>query len=84
MLSGRSQSTVLLAVVAEAVFSPIAAAQSYPAKPVSIIVPFCAGGTTDLVACIVQPKFLEFLKLVQNESYKLGKLMQDTGSRSSR
>jgi tripartite-type tricarboxylate transporter receptor subunit TctC len=36
-------------------------AQSYPAKPVRIIVPFPAGGTTDLVARMVQPKFQEFL-----------------------
>jgi tripartite-type tricarboxylate transporter receptor subunit TctC len=39
----------------------IAAAQSYPAKPVRLIVPFPAGGTTDLVARMVQPKFQEFL-----------------------
>ena len=39
----------------------LALAQSYPAKPVRIIVPFPAGGTTDLVARMVQPKFQEFL-----------------------
>lgn len=39
----------------------LAFAQSYPAKPVRIIVPFPAGGTTDLVARMVQPKFQEFL-----------------------
>src|SRR5678810_1055507 len=38
-----------------------ALAQSYPAKPVRIIVPFPAGGTTDLVARMVQPKFQEYL-----------------------
>jgi tripartite-type tricarboxylate transporter receptor subunit TctC len=37
------------------------AQSSYPAKPVRIIVPFPAGGTTDLVARMVQPKFQEFL-----------------------
>jgi tripartite-type tricarboxylate transporter receptor subunit TctC len=38
-----------------------AASQSYPAKPVRLIVPFPAGGTTDLVARMVQPKFQEYL-----------------------
>jgi tripartite-type tricarboxylate transporter receptor subunit TctC len=39
----------------------VALAQGYPAKPVRVIVPFPAGGTTDLVARMVQPKFAEFL-----------------------
>jgi tripartite-type tricarboxylate transporter receptor subunit TctC len=39
----------------------IVAAQSYPAKPVRVIVPFPPGGTTDLIARIVQPKFQEHL-----------------------
>jgi len=39
----------------------LAFAQSYPAKAVRIIVPFPPGGTTDLIARIVQPKFQEFL-----------------------
>ncbi len=39
----------------------LAAAQTYPSKPVRIIVPFPPGGTTDLVARMVQPKFQEFM-----------------------
>lgn len=39
----------------------LAIAQPYPAKPVRMIVPFPAGGTTDLIARIVQPKFQEIL-----------------------
>src|SRR5688572_18585875 len=39
----------------------LAIAQPYPAKPVRIIVPFPAGGTTDLIARIIQPKFQEHL-----------------------
>jgi tripartite-type tricarboxylate transporter receptor subunit TctC len=39
----------------------VALAQSYPAKPVRIIVPFPAGGTTDLIARVIQAKFQEQL-----------------------
>ena len=39
----------------------LAFSQGYPAKPVRLIVPFPPGGTTDLIARIVQPKFQEFL-----------------------
>src|SRR5687767_1627629 len=39
----------------------LAFAQSYPAKPVRLIVPFPPGGTTDLIARVVQPKFQEHL-----------------------
>jgi tripartite-type tricarboxylate transporter receptor subunit TctC len=48
-----------------------ASAQSYPAKPLRIIVPFPPGGTTDLIARIVQPKFQEFMGqtvLIENRS----------------
>jgi tripartite-type tricarboxylate transporter receptor subunit TctC len=36
-------------------------AQVYPVKPVRMVVPFPPGGTTDLIARVVQPKFQEFL-----------------------
>ena len=39
----------------------LALAQGYPAKPIRMIVPFPPGGTTDLIARVVQPKFQEFL-----------------------
>jgi tripartite-type tricarboxylate transporter receptor subunit TctC len=39
----------------------LALAQGYPAKPVRLVVPFPPGGTTDLIARIVQPRFQETL-----------------------
>ncbi len=39
----------------------IVLAQAYPSRPVRMIVPFPPGGTTDLIARIVQPKFQEHL-----------------------
>jgi len=49
----------------------VALAQAYPAKPVRIIVPFPPGGTTDLIARIMQPRFQEYLGqtlLIENRS----------------
>ena len=39
----------------------LAFSQAYPSKPVRMIVPFPPGGTTDLIARVVQPKFQEHL-----------------------
>ena len=39
----------------------IVCAQAYPTKAVRLIVPFPPGGTTDLIARVVQPKFQEAL-----------------------
>ncbi len=52
----------MMRVLATLLLAPtLAFAQSFPAKPVRMIVPFPAGGTTDLIARIVQPKFQEIL-----------------------
>jgi tripartite-type tricarboxylate transporter receptor subunit TctC len=48
-------------LAAFALFPALAFAQAYPAKPVRVIVPFPPGGTTDLIARIIQPKFQEHL-----------------------
>ncbi len=51
---------------------PLAAiAQQYPAKPIRIIIPFPPGGTTDLIARIMQPKLQDYFGqqvLIENRS----------------
>ncbi len=64
----------------------LALAQSYPAKPVRIIVPFPAGGTTDLVVRMVQPKFQEFLgvqTLIENRGGAAGSIGANEAARSA-
>lgn len=46
----------LLTVVLACAFAQGAAAQAWPAKPVKVVVPFSAGGSTDVVARIVADK----------------------------
>ena len=50
-----------LAAIACFAIANIAYSQTYPTKPVRMVVPFPPGGTTDLIARVVQPKFQEFL-----------------------
>lgn len=64
----------------------LAFAQSYPVKPVRIVVPFPAGGTTDLVARMVQPKFQEFLGvqvIIENKGGAGGSIGSNEAARSA-
>lgn len=61
--------------VCAAIFSLMAfaaGAQSYPAKPVRLLVPFPAGGSTDLVARAISPKLGELLGTQVIIDYKPG------------
>ena len=74
-----------LAALAAALVSATAFAQ-YPIKPVRIIVPFPAGGTTDLIARIMQPKFAEHLGqqlLIENRSGAGGSIGAAEAARSA-
>jgi len=44
-----------------AAFSASVCAQSYPAKPVRMIIPFAPGGNTDIIGRVFTPKFSEAL-----------------------
>jgi tripartite-type tricarboxylate transporter receptor subunit TctC len=48
--------SALMAVVAALVSATPALAQNYPSRPITIIVPFAAGGPTDLVARVIADK----------------------------
>ena len=64
----------------------LAFAQSYPVKPVRIIVPFPAGGTTDLVARMVQPKLQEFLgvqTIIENKGGAGGSIGSNEAARAA-
>ena len=51
----------IAAMIAAATFSAVAMAQTYPSKPVRFIVPFPAGGPTDMVSRAVTAKLSEAL-----------------------
>ena len=55
------QLVLALATAACAVWSVMASAQTYPSRPVTMVVPFAAGGTFDVVGRIIAPRMSELL-----------------------
>jgi tripartite-type tricarboxylate transporter receptor subunit TctC len=61
-------------------------AQSYPAKPVKIVIPFAPGGASDFVGRIMQPKMQELLGqpiIVENKPGAAGSIGMDAVAKSA-
>jgi tripartite-type tricarboxylate transporter receptor subunit TctC len=58
---GSSPKIQVYPLIISALCVACASAQTYPAKPIRIIVPWPAGGTTDILARIVGQKLAESL-----------------------
>ena len=64
----------------------LAIAQSYPSKPVRMIIPFAPGGASDFVGRIMQPKMAELLGqpiIVENKPGAAGNIGAETAAKSS-
>ena len=55
----KSISRALLALAAMLALATAVQAQNFPTRPVRLVVPFPAGGPTDLLACTIGPKLTE-------------------------
>jgi tripartite-type tricarboxylate transporter receptor subunit TctC len=79
----KLRNSIALGVLASVAFS--AMAQSYPNKPVKIVVAFTAGGTTDMLGRLVAQQLTEKLKqpfIIENKSGAGGNLGSEVVARA--
>jgi tripartite-type tricarboxylate transporter receptor subunit TctC len=83
----RSANLMLLAVVALVLaVRPVSAAETYPSRPVKIIVPFAAGGPLDLVARALGDKLAAKLKqpfIIENRPGAGGNLGTEAAAKAN-
>jgi tripartite-type tricarboxylate transporter receptor subunit TctC len=76
---------IIAATLALSLFPGLAAAQAWPSKPVKIVVPFVAGGATDVVARLLAQKLTEAWGqsvLVENRAGAGGNIGADVVAKS--
>lgn len=74
-----------LALVPPAVFFPEAFAQTYPSKPIRIVVPMAPGGGPDVIARLIGPRLTEGLRqpiVVDNRSGASGRIATEYVARA--
>jgi tripartite-type tricarboxylate transporter receptor subunit TctC len=75
-----------LVLVVASGFAGVAVAQSYPAKPIRIIIPFPPGNPMDIIARLIGPKITERLGqsvIIDNRAGASGQLGLELGARAA-
>src|SRR5260221_11616301 len=77
---------LIVALAAALAIAANAAAQTYPTRPVTVVVGFAPGGGTDTVARVMQRKLGEYLGqsiVVENRAGAGGAIAADVGAKAA-